>query len=187
MNNREFQERTGQIDRLVQRVTAFADENARTISLELLQSMMDLHGAAMSRIVELLSESGEAGRKTLANLASDPLICGLLVLYGLHPVSLEKRVAQAIDKVQPQLKKHGGSVELIAVTNDTVSVRVQAFGPGCGSAPDAMKATVEQAIREAAPEVAAIAVEGVSQASFVPVNMIQPATKEEMSYEKSTA
>ena len=95
MNNNEFQARTEQIDRLVQRVTAFKDDDARTTSLELLQSMMDLHGAAMERVVELLAESGEAGRSSLAKLGNDPLICGLLVLYGIHPVALEERVSRA--------------------------------------------------------------------------------------------
>lgn len=189
MNNTEFQDKTGEIDRLVQRVTAFTDENARTTSLDLLQSMMDLHGAAMSRIVELLSESGEAGRSSLAKLGSDPLICGLLVLYGIHPVPLHERVSRTIEKVRPQLQKHSGNAELIEVTEDTVKVNIQSSGHGCGSSPDAVKATVEQAILEAAPDVVTIVIEGAESANsgFVPVSMIQPVTKEEMKYEKSTA
>ncbi len=189
MNNTEFQEKTGEIDRLVQRVTAFTDENARITSLDLLQSMMDLHGAAMSRLVELLSESGEAGRSALTNLGSDPLICGLLVLYGIHPVPLQERVSRAVDKVRPQLQKHGGSVEVIEVAEDTVRVNIQSSAQGCGSSPDAVKATVEQAILEAAPDVINIVIEGAESATsgFVPLNMIQPVTKEEMKYEKSTA
>lgn len=189
MNNNEFQEKTGEIDRLVHRVTAFADENARTTSLELLQSMMDLHGAAMSRIVELLSESGEAGRSALTKLGSDPLICGLLVLYGIHPVSLQERVSRAIEKVRPQMQKHGGSVELIEVTDDAVRLNIQSLGHGCGSSPDGLKSTVEQAILEVAPDVVNILISGAEPDSsgFVPLNMIQPVTKEEMKYEKSTA
>ena len=189
MNNNEFQARTEQIDRLVQRVTAFKDDDARTTSLELLQSMMDLHGAAMERVVELLSESGEAGRSSLAKLGSDPLICGLLVLYGIHPVALEERVLRAIEKVRPQLQKHGGSVELIEVVNEAVRVKIQSSGHGCGSSGDTLKSSVEQAILEAAPEIVAISIEADEPAAsgFVPLNMIQPTNKEEMKYEKSTA
>ena len=186
MNNSEFQEKTGQIDRLVQRVNAFADEETRTTSLELLQSMMDLHGAAMSRIVELLSES-ESGHPALAKLGSDPLICGLLVLYGIHPVSLEERVARAIEKVRPQFQKNGGSVELVGVNEEAVTVRVQTSGHNCGSSPEALRTKVEQAILEAAPEMMSVIIEGFPQASFVHVSSIQPVTKGEMSYEKSTA
>ena len=189
MNNNEFQERTEQINQLVQRVTAFADEDARTTSLELLQSMMDLHGAAMARIVEFLAESGESGRSPLTKLGSDPLICGLLVLYGIHPVALQERVSRAIEKVRPQLQKHGGSVELIEATDEAVRVKIQSSGQSCGSSASTLKSTVEQAILEAAPEIAAIIIEGVEPetSGFVPLNMIQPITKEEMTYEKSTA
>ncbi len=189
MNNNEFQERTEQIDRLVQRVTGFADDDARTTALELLQSMMDLHGAAMARIVEMLSDSGEAGRSSLTKLGNDPLICGLLVLYGIHPVALEERVSRAIERVRPQLQKHGGSVDLVEVADEAVRIKIESSGHGCGSSADTLKSTVEQAILEAAPEVVAITAEGAESGTpgFVPLNMIQPVTKEEMKYEKSTA
>ncbi len=103
---------------------ALRDEEARTTALELLQSMMDLHGAVISRIVEVLNSS-EAGRASLAKLGCDPLVCGLLVLYGVHPVALEDRVARAVESVRPQLRKHGGSAELIAIADDVVRVKIQ--------------------------------------------------------------
>ena len=97
MDNNEFQAHTQQVEQLVQRVNALADENARGTALELLQSVMDFDGATLSRIVELLSEN-ETHRASLSKLATDPLICGLLVLYGIHPMPLEQRVAQAVEK-----------------------------------------------------------------------------------------
>ena len=150
----EFQAHTERIEQLVQRVSGLADEEARTTALELLQSMMDLHGAVVSRIVELLNAS-EAGRASLAKLGCDPLVCGLLVLYGVHPVALEERVARAVENVRPQLRKHSGSAELIGIADDVVRVKIQSSGHGCGSSADALKSTVEQAILEAAPEVVA--------------------------------
>ena len=58
-----------------------------------------------------------------------------------------------------------------------------------GNSPEALKQTVEQAILEAAPEVAEIAIEGApsSAAGFVPLKMIQPAVKEGTAYEESAA
>jgi Fe-S cluster biogenesis protein NfuA len=189
MNNNEFQARTEQIYRLVQRVTAFKDDDARVTSLELLQSMMDLHGAAMARMVELLADSGEAGRKSLAKLSDDPLICGLLVVYGIHPVELKERIVHAIEKVRPQLRKQSGSVEIIEVGDDTARVKIQNSGHSCGSSVETLKAMVEQAIFEAAPEIVSIVVEGSGpeRSGFVSLERIQPANKEEMKYEKSTA
>jgi len=186
--NREFQAYTERIEQMVQRASALTDENARDTSLELLQSVMDLHGAVVSRIVELLDAS-ESGRTSLAKLGNDPMVCGLLVLYGVHPVALEDRVARAVEKTGGQLRKHGGSVELLGIADSVVRVKIQSSGHGCGSSPDALKDTVEQAILEAAPEVVEVVVEGVpsSTSGFVPLNLIQPAAKEENKYEESAA
>lgn len=185
----EFQAYTEQIERLVQRVTSLADEDARATALELLQSLMNLHGAVMGRIVEVLAGSGEAGRSALAKLGTDPLVCGLLVLYGIHPVAIEDRVAQALEKAGPRLRKQGGRVELLSVVEGVVTVKIHASGQGCGSPLEALKLTVQQAILEAAPEVVQIISEGVpsSASGFVPLSSLQPATKEEQKYEKSAA
>ncbi len=189
----EFQAHTERIEQLVQRVSGLADDEARTTALELLQSMMDLHGAVLSRVVEVLN-AGEAGRASLAKLGCDPLVCGLLVLYGVHPVALEDRVARAVENVAPQLRKHGGSAELVGIADAVVRVKIQSSGHGCGSSADALKGTVEQAILEAAPEVIQVVVEGApsTAAGFVPLNLIQPAViqtaaKEEKTYEESAA
>jgi Fe-S cluster biogenesis protein NfuA len=189
MNSSEFQAHTEAIERLVERVSALSDEDARTSALELLQSVMDLHGAVLSRIVEVLNNSGEAGRAALAKLGSDPLICGLLVLYGVHPVPLQDRVARAIEKVAPQLHKQGGSVELAGIVDAVVTVKLHSSGHGCGSTAEALKRVVEQAILEVAPELVQVIAEGAtsSASGFIPLNMIQPAMKEEKKYEESTA
>ena len=189
MDNAEFQQHAEQIEQLVQRVTAIPDDDARTAALELMQALMDLHGSGLSRIVELLSESGESGRNSLAELSRDPLICGLLVLYGVHPVPVEQRVAFAIEKIQPQLRKRGGNVELLEVIDGTVRIALHASGNGCHSSPDALKPLVEQAIREAAPEIVEVIADVPisAQSGFVPLNSLQAAAPEEKKYEESAA
>jgi Fe-S cluster biogenesis protein NfuA len=190
MNNGEFQDRAEAIEKLVERAGAMEDETARSTALELMQALMDLHGAALSRIMEILAESGEKAQSAIAKLGDDPLTCGILVLYGVHPLSLEERVKAAIDKVRPQLRKHNASVELLEIGDAIVRVNIESSGHGCGSSPDAMKRMIEQAIRETAPEVADVIAEGArpSADGFVPLNMIQPSKdKEEKQYEESTA
>jgi Fe-S cluster biogenesis protein NfuA len=189
LNSNEFQAHTGQVERLVEQVSAFPDTEMRTTALDLVQALMDLHGAGISRIVELLSESGEPGRKSLSTLANDPLVCGLLVLYGVHPVELQDRVNAAIEKARPQVHKQGGTVELLEVGDGQVRLAITSSGSGCHSSPDALKQAVEQAIREAAPEIAEVIADGVpaSSSAFLPVSMIQPAIKEEKRYEESPA
>jgi Fe-S cluster biogenesis protein NfuA len=194
LGNTEFQAYTGRIERLVERAGALEDAPARTTALDLLQSVMDLHGAAVSRIVELLTAT-EAGRSSLNRLGADPLICGLLVLYGVHPVPLEERLARALENLAPQLRKHSGSAELIGVSEGVVRIKLQSSGHGCGNSPDALRSMVEQAILEIAPEAIEVAVENAAATAsgFVPLNGIQPAPaaknekQEEKQYEESAA
>ncbi len=191
VNNSEFQAHTERINRLVQRVTGTLEGEARDTALELLQSVMDLHGAVLGRAVEVLQESGEPGRSALAKLGLDPLVCGLLVLYGVHPVDLQTRIAQTLEKVKPQLRKRGGTVELLGISEGVVRVKLQASGHGCGNSPDVLRQTIEQTICEAAPEITEIEVEGASSAAsgFVPLSTLEPVAKkeEEDQYEKSAA
>ena len=188
-SDQEFQQRTEQIEQLVQRINALADSEARTAALELLQAVMDLHGSAMARLVEVLANAGEAGRSALTELGNDPLLCGLMVLYEVHPVAIEDRVAAAIEKVRPQLRKRGASVELLGISDGVVQLEVHASGHGCHSSPDAVKQQVEQAVLEAAPETTEIRIHGISASSavLIPVNMLQPAATEGNEYEKSPA
>jgi Fe-S cluster biogenesis protein NfuA len=176
MTSSEFQAYAEKVEGTVARVNELNDEGARTAALELMQSVMDLHGAALTRIVEVLSDCGDAGRNSLAALGADPLVCGLMVLYGVHPLSLEERVNRAMEKVRPQVQKQGGTVELLDVSDSLVRVSISSSGNGCHSSPDALKASIEQAIREAAPEVIDFVAEGVASPAtgFISVDMIHP-------------
>ncbi len=185
MDNSEFQAHAQQVEKMVQRVNALPNDHARAAALALLQAVMDLHGAALSRITELLSET-EAHRDSLSKLAADPLLCGLLVLYGIHPVPLEERVARAIEKLRPRLQKQGGEVELLGISDTTVRVKIQTQAHGLAASPEKIRNAVEQAVLETAPEVVSLEVEGIAPSGFVPLNQIQSATKEK-AYEESTA
>ena len=188
-SEQEFQQRTDRIQQLVQRISELADEEARAAALELLQSVMDLHGSAINRVVEILTDAGDAGRSALAKLGGDPLICGLMVLYDVHPVSMQDRVAAAIEKLRPQLRKREATVELLGISDGVVQLEIHASGHGCHSSPDAIQQQVEQAVLEAAPETVEIRVQGMStsSAAFIPVTMLQPAAREGKQYEKSSA
>lgn len=187
INSGEFQAQTQRLNQVVERASSLADENARSTALELLQAAMDMHATVVSRIVEILSDSGDAGRTSLAKLGADPLVCGLLVLYGIHPVGMEERVSRVLEKQRAQFRKLGGSVALLQVAEHVVRVKIQSENNGFHFAPENLKSAAELSILEAAPEVVEIVVEGAISADFVPVNMIQPATKEEKTYEESTA
>jgi Fe-S cluster biogenesis protein NfuA/nitrite reductase/ring-hydroxylating ferredoxin subunit len=138
------------------------DPEARASALELVQSLMELHGGGLERMMEIASEKGEAGEAIMDEFARDELVKGLLLLYGLHPVALETRVMQALDKVRPYLHSHGGNVEMLGIEEvGVVRLRLQGSCKSCPSSAMTLKLAIEEAIYEAAPDVTAIEAEGV--------------------------
>jgi Fe-S cluster biogenesis protein NfuA len=171
----EFQQRLKSIEGLLANVESAADPSLRADVQELLRLVMDLHGAGLERALELIRAAGDEGERAIDKLGKDELVSSLLVLYGLHPVDVEGRVAQAIGKVRPRLRSHEGDVELLSIEEGLVRLRVKAGGQGCGSTAQALKQMVEEAIYQAAPDITALVVEGAEekQGGFVPLEMLQ--------------
>ncbi len=157
----ESQQLIQRIDELVRKIEAMSDPDARASAVELLQSLMELHGAGIDRMMEIAAQSGTAGAAIIEGFAEDELVRGLLLLYGLHPVALETRVVQALDKVRPYLHSHGGNVELLGIEDGAVRLRLQGSCKSCPSSAMTLKLAIEEAIYEAAPDVTAIEAEGV--------------------------
>jgi Fe-S cluster biogenesis protein NfuA len=148
---------------------------------ELVQSLLDYHGTAVRRLVEMVQQS--KGPDVLPALAEDELISSLLLLYDLHPIDLRTRVELALDKVRPYLKSHGGEVELLDTADGIVQLRMKGSCHGCPSSAITMQTTIEQSIYSFAPDVAGITVEGVvdqetspSPASFVSLTSLSQST-----------
>jgi Fe-S cluster biogenesis protein NfuA/nitrite reductase/ring-hydroxylating ferredoxin subunit len=159
----ELQQGIQRIEGLIRKIENLPDPEARASALELVQSLMDFHGAALDRLMEIVSEAGQAGYGIFDSFARDDLVGSLLLLYGLHPVPLEARVMQALDKVRPYLDSHGGNVELIDISNDVVRLRLQGSCKSCPSSSMTLKLAIEEAIMAAAPDVLAIEAEGVTE------------------------
>jgi Fe-S cluster biogenesis protein NfuA len=151
------------VEELIRKIEGLPDPEARAAAVELMQSLMDFHGAGLERLMEIISEEGEAGYRIFDRVARDELVGNLLLLYGLHPVPLETRVLQALDKVRPYLDSHGGNVELLGVEAGVVRLRLQGSCKTCPSSSMTLKLAIEEAIYQAAPDVAAIEAEGVAE------------------------
>jgi Fe-S cluster biogenesis protein NfuA len=170
----EFQQRLQSIEQLLGRIEGAADPNLRSTIQELVQLVMDLHGAGLDRMLELIRAASEAGDSTINSLGRDDLVASLLVLHGLHPTDIETRVMEALDKVRPRLQAHDGKVELLAIQEGTVRLRLQANGHGCGSTAQALKEIVEEAVYQKAPDISALIIEGAEEkAGFVPLAILQ--------------
>jgi Fe-S cluster biogenesis protein NfuA/nitrite reductase/ring-hydroxylating ferredoxin subunit len=130
---------------------------ARERAEQLVREVVELYGAGLARIVTLLDDPVVIDR-----LAADDLVASLLLVHGLHPHDLRRRVSDALDRVRPYLGSHGGDVHLLDVIEGLAgySVRLQ-FSGSCKSCPSSsvtLELAVEDAIRAAAPEVSSIEV-----------------------------
>jgi Fe-S cluster biogenesis protein NfuA len=161
---REFHARTERIEELVCKLERANDPELHTAALELVQSIMELHGAALEHMLDVVSQSTESESVTREFLEDD-LVASVLLLHGLHPEDMETRVLRALDKVRPSLQSNGGDVELVSIVDGVVKLRVQKEAGGCGSTVATMKSAVEDAVTEVAPDAAQIMAEVVQQPS----------------------
>jgi Fe-S cluster biogenesis protein NfuA/nitrite reductase/ring-hydroxylating ferredoxin subunit len=133
---------------------------------ELLRVVLELYAAGLERVLTIVSDGDGLVRK----LADDELVASLLVLHGLHPDELSSRVQKALVRVRPYLGSHGGDVEIVETDARTGVVRLRMKGScdGCPSSAITVKLAVEGAIRELAPEVNRVEVEGVTETTAEP-------------------
>jgi Fe-S cluster biogenesis protein NfuA len=130
------------------------------------QALAELYGEALERVMRIATDAGVE-----SELTGDELLSHLLLLHDVHPVPVEERIRQALSALEPQLAKHQGSAELIAI--DDVTVRLIIDVTGCGSTKKAMATAVEDAIRRAAPEIERIEVQPrPAEPVLIPLNAL---------------
>src|SRR5262245_30147467 len=155
----ELKERMRKIEVLAGRLKMEADTETRACALELLQELMEFHAAGLDRLMEIVAGS-DAGWSIIGIFGRDEIVSQLLLLHGLHPVDLQTRVVDALDKVRPYLLSHRGNVELIEIQGGTVRLRLIGSCNGCPSSSVTLRTAIEKAIHDAAPDVVSIECEG---------------------------
>ena len=92
---------------------------------------------------------------------------------------MEARITQAIEKVQPRVRKGGGELEILGIEGGVVRLHLQVTGHACGSTKTTLKQMVEDALYEAAPDMSGLVIEGledeVGSAGFVPLGKLNAA------------
>src|ERR1700691_4016816 len=129
---------------------------ARERAEQLVGEVVDLYGAGLSRIMEAVGDRADPG--LLNRLVADDLVASLLLVNGLHPHDVRRRVSDALDRVRPYLGSHGGDVHLLDSAGDPVQLQFAGSCKSCPSSAVTLELAVEDAIRAAAPEVSSIEV-----------------------------
>lgn len=160
------------IEAHVKRLEAIADPIARATSTELVASVLQLHGAALQRILEIVDETTD-GEALLNKLDADPLVRSILLLHDLHPDSTEERVIVALRELEGRLKKRDASVDVISLEDGRLKLRLVNNGASFGT-----ETIVEDAIRDAAPELGSIEIETIipSRSGFVSIDSLRAAS-----------
>ena len=175
-DSKDFQTKVQRIADLVAGLEQIEDAEARTSAKALVQLLLDLHAVGIERALEIVAKDDVSGQRTIDDLGRDPVVSSLLVLYNLHPLPLETRIEQAVEKVRPHVRKGGGEVELLGIEAGVVRLNVQVVGHVCGSTKSTIKSMVEDALYEAAPDLAGLQIAGIEDAAgsagFVPLGKL---------------
>lgn len=133
---------------------------------QLVREVVGLYGAGLDRIIAL------GGKELAERLATDDLVASLLLVHGLHPHDVRRRVADALDSVRPYLGSHGGDVELVDISDGTVRLAFQGSCKSCPSSAVTLELAVEDAVRAAAPEITEIEVVAARRTDVIPAESL---------------
>jgi Fe-S cluster biogenesis protein NfuA/nitrite reductase/ring-hydroxylating ferredoxin subunit len=144
------------VQELTGRLEDLDDPACRSLAEELTAAVVQMYGAGLERIVELIHDE-----ETRDRLAADELVAGLLMIHDLYPVPLEERVMQALDSVRPYMESHGGNIELLGFEDGVVKLRLEGSCKSCRASSSTLELAVRQALEEAAPDLLGMDVEGI--------------------------
>jgi Fe-S cluster biogenesis protein NfuA len=156
------------IEALIESLEKLSNPAARVVARELVQTLLALHGAGLERMLEITRQRD--GEATVAAWGADDLVGSLLMLHGLHPVSLETRARKALDEVRPLLRCHGAQLDLVAVNEKLVRVRLRG---DCTLSSQELEHTLQETFAVVAPDVLVIEVESPnSPAKRIPLPLV---------------
>jgi Fe-S cluster biogenesis protein NfuA len=156
MATRDLREVGDQVEELLNELRGAGDPASAERAEELVRLLMELYGAGLERVMQLVAE-GDHGA-LVDRIVDDRLLASLLVLHGLHPVPVEKRIMEALDKAQ----KYAGPVRYLGIDDDGVAhLELETAPQGCPSTAMTVKDAVEKAVTDAAPELGGVVLEGL--------------------------
>jgi Fe-S cluster biogenesis protein NfuA/nitrite reductase/ring-hydroxylating ferredoxin subunit len=154
----EAEQLIARVQELTGRLEHLEDADCRELAEQLTGAVVQMYGAGLERIVELIEDE-----ETRARLAADELVAGLLMIHDLYPVPLEERVVQALDTVRPYMESHGGNVELLGIEDGIVKLRLEGSCKSCRASSSTLELAVQQALQQFAPDLLGMDVEGVME------------------------
>ena len=124
------------------------------LAMTAVETLTEVYGEALCRVVD-----GATATPLLDALAGDELLRHLMLLHGIHPHPVERRVARAVDDLRPRLRSQNAHAELLDVRDGVARISLSTGSCGCGTqdaSPDALLDLVRQHVLTVAPELSAV-------------------------------
>ena len=152
----DLQDLAKRVDEAVEAARELKGE-AREKALALKTAIEEFHKNALTHVIQLL-KGDPRGKELLFEMVDQPEIYAMLSMHGLIRPDLSARVRCVIDNVRPYMQSHGGDVELLEVSRNTVRLKLAGSCNGCSLSAVTLRNGVEEALRESVPEITDIEV-----------------------------
>ncbi len=138
------------VAKLARRLLDHGDEQVRGDAEEMLDWLDVYHREGLGRLVEMVRQW--RGELFLEQAALDPVVGELLTTYSLgvdvDQAAADRVIQLALDEVRPYVHSHGGEVEVTAVADGVVRLRMHGSCNGCTAADQTVTERIEVALRE---------------------------------------
>ncbi|MEO7960800.1 MAG: NifU family protein [Ginsengibacter sp.] len=163
----ELNRKSERIQDLLEQIDLLPDDHAKSMMQECMQETLSFYGHGLERILNIIVSGNSAAATELLNkLIEDNFVNGLLLIHDLHPLDLQTRLHMALDKVRPYMDTHGGSVEIIDLTDGIATLKLAGNCKGCPSSASTLEFGIKQAIEEHCPDLLELKIEGGSMSSL---------------------
>lgn len=154
-------ETSDRIERLLGELRASVAPAAWTRIRELVSSLTSLYGEGFARTLEAFASDRPIDGAIRERLCDDALVASVLLLHGLHPVSLEDRVARAVERVKREVGAEvvGGKIDVTVQGPAALKVRVSGDWRSSPLGGLGLEAALRRALEEAAPDLEALEIE----------------------------
>lgn len=135
---------------LAERLLAHEDSRVQADAEELVDWLDVFHREGLGRLTEMIRHW--RGELFLEQAALDPVVGELLTTYSLG-VDVDEAVAErviqlALDDVRPYIHSHGGEIEVVAVDDGVVRLRMHGSCNGCTAADQTVAQQIEMSLRD---------------------------------------
>jgi hypothetical protein len=148
-----------QVDRTVARIEELLEDAVGGPAEELVRLLMQLYGAGLAKVAEVLKNSEYA-----EELADDKLVGSLFLLHDLHPVDAETRLRRALSRLE---RAFGSHFQLEGISENVARIRIE---KNSAPLPNGIAEVIERAALDAAPDLEGVVVEGLPAKSLVQIS-----------------